>query len=147
MRYASLQTAILPLELLEAKYGTPERARKAFQDLIWPNGFICRKCAGKSASYIATRDVYKCRRCQKQHSLTAGTLLHGARYPLDVLAFIIYIAKTHQDHLPMHLAFRAAECLGVSKRQLRRWRIRLKGPLTTANHAFLRAFLSDLGAW
>jgi hypothetical protein len=45
--------------------------------------------------------------------------------------------------LPLELL----ECLGVSKRQLRRWRTRLNGPLTTENHAFLRAFLSDLGAW
>jgi transposase-like protein len=47
----------------------------------WPQGFFCRKCA-HTAYWKSSRDLYICRRCEHQHSLTAGTILHSSKKPL-----------------------------------------------------------------
>ncbi|MBW1824829.1 MAG: IS1595 family transposase [Deltaproteobacteria bacterium] len=44
----------------------------------WPQGFICRRCA-HTAYWKSSRDLYLCQRCEHQHSLTAGTMLHSIK--------------------------------------------------------------------
>lgn len=51
--------------------------------LRWPEGFICPDC-GHHAYWKSSRDLYLCRNCQKQISVTAGTIFHGAKKPLTV---------------------------------------------------------------
>jgi hypothetical protein len=51
--------------------------------LRWPGGFTCPDC-GHTAYWKSARDLYLCRRCQKQISVTAGTIFHGVKKPLTV---------------------------------------------------------------
>jgi len=48
----------------------------------WPNGFVCPKC-GCKRYWKTARGLYMCHRCESQHSLTAGTIMHGTRWPLS----------------------------------------------------------------
>ena len=55
----------------------------ALAELRWPNGFICAGCAGRLAYQLAARPrVFECAECGRQHSVTAGTVLHSTRTPL-----------------------------------------------------------------
>src|SRR6516162_7148532 len=55
----------------------------ALAELRWPNGFICVGCAGRLAYQLAARPrVFECADCGRQHSVTAGTVLHRTRTPL-----------------------------------------------------------------
>lgn len=51
--------------------------------LRWPEGFLCPDC-GHTLYWKSARDLYLCRKCQKQTSVTSGTILHGAKKPLTV---------------------------------------------------------------
>jgi transposase-like protein len=47
----------------------------------WPTGFSCCKC-NHEAYWISSKNVYICTRCEHQHSLTAGTIMHQTKKPL-----------------------------------------------------------------
>jgi len=51
--------------------------------LRWPEGFVCPNC-GHTGFWKSARDLYLCQHCQKQHSVTAGTIFHGTKKPLIV---------------------------------------------------------------
>ncbi len=51
--------------------------------LRWPEGFICPDC-GHRAHWKSSRALYLCRKCQKQISVTSGTIFHGAKKSLVV---------------------------------------------------------------
>lgn len=57
---------------------------EAFYRFRWPDGFRCRFCQHHEYYAIKSRrlPVYDCKKCRKQTSLTAGTMLHGSRTPL-----------------------------------------------------------------
>ncbi len=49
--------------------------------LHWPNGFRCPECNGSKA-WVMARGHFHCTQCQRQTSLTAGTIFEGTRKPL-----------------------------------------------------------------
>ena len=62
----------------------------------WPDGFVCRYCGSRKAPFtFANRPlVVRCRRCRKDTSLTAGTVMHGTRTPLCTWFWSAYLATT-----------------------------------------------------
>jgi transposase-like protein len=52
------------------------------QRLRWPDGFRCPICEG-SEGWQTKRRLWVCRSCQRQTSVTAGTLFAGTRTPLS----------------------------------------------------------------
>lgn len=51
--------------------------------LRWPDGFSCPHC-GHTEYWISVRGLYLCRQCERQQSVTAGTIFHGTRKPLTL---------------------------------------------------------------
>ena len=49
--------------------------------LKWPQGFFCLHC-GHDRYWQSATGLFICTRCEHQHSLTAGTIMHGTRKPL-----------------------------------------------------------------
>jgi transposase-like protein/predicted RNA-binding Zn-ribbon protein involved in translation (DUF1610 family) len=64
--------------------------------LRWPTGFVCPDC-GHTESWKSARDLYLCRRCQKQHSVTSGTIFHGTKKPLTVWFKALWWFSTHKS--------------------------------------------------
>jgi transposase-like protein len=64
-------------------YGTEEQCRKALFTWRWPKGFICPVCGAGKHSVIGTRVLYQCSACRSQVSLTAGTVFHSTKLPLQ----------------------------------------------------------------
>jgi hypothetical protein len=52
-----------------------------FVQLRWPQGFICPRC-GAGDAWHTDRGLYRCRRCELEMSVTAGTIMHRTRKPL-----------------------------------------------------------------
>jgi len=65
------------------RFSTEEACRQYLFDARWPDGFVCQKC-GHNTYWKSARDLYICYRCEHQHSLTAGTIMHGTRKPLTL---------------------------------------------------------------
>ena len=66
-----------------------------------PTGFVCPHCAHPHACRIRTRPrVRQCRRCRRQTSITAGTLLHGTHLPLACWAERGKLLEHHPARIP-----------------------------------------------
>ena len=61
----------------------------------WPDGYACPRCDYLEAYELSSRPVYKCKKCNYQVSVTAGTVLHGTRLPLRDWFSAAYLVATH----------------------------------------------------
>jgi len=84
------------LSLLEwqQQFGTEDACAEALIQVRWPSGFYCPVCAGQEYSYIATRQVYQCKQCHHQTSLTSGTIFHSTNLSLVKWFWAIYLCAS-----------------------------------------------------
>ena len=69
------QETMLFKEFME-RFNTEEACRDHFFTMRWPNGFVCPKCEHNEYSFIRFRNLYQCKKCGHQASITAGTIMH-----------------------------------------------------------------------
>lgn len=67
----------------------------------WPNGPICSECADSKMDLIRSRNVYECRDCRRQRSVTAGTIFHKSRIPLRKWFWAIFLMATSKKGVSM----------------------------------------------
>ena len=66
----------------QKKFGTEKACQKHLFRLRWPEGFRCPRCQHGEAYFQRSRNLYHCKACGYQASLTAGTVFHKTRTPL-----------------------------------------------------------------
>lgn len=69
------------LEEFNAWFASESACIDYIRRLRWPDGFRCPACGGEKA-WIMARGVVRCSACDRQTSVTAGTLFQGTRKPL-----------------------------------------------------------------
>ncbi|TKB94044.1 MAG: transposase [Nitrospira sp.] len=84
------------LAKFEQRFATERACRAYLAQLRWPTGFCCPQCT-TSGSWTTTRCLLMCRRCGYQASVTAGTIFHRTRLPLQALFQAIWLL-TDQKH-------------------------------------------------
>ena len=81
------------------RYGTEEQCAAALATMRWPDGFRCPRCSS-AAHYVVghgQRNLFQCRGCRHQTSLTADTMMDSTKLPLRtwfLAVFLISQAKT-----------------------------------------------------
>ena len=65
----------------EAWFPDDEACRDFLARVRWPDGFVCPRCNSGDA-WRTGRGLWMCRSCDRQTSVTAGTIFHRSRYPL-----------------------------------------------------------------
>lgn len=92
-----------PTTLLEFQRTFPDEAACAahLERLRWPDGFVCPRCQAAREPYrMRNRPaVLRCRACQADARLTAGTVMHRTKTPLLVWFWGAYLATTHTPGL------------------------------------------------
>ena len=73
-----------------------EACRRHLERLRGPDGFRCPACAAEKA-WRTKRGLWVCRSCERQSSVTAGTLLAGTRTPLSSWFAAVW-QLTNQKH-------------------------------------------------
>lgn len=68
---------------LEERFQSDEDCLAYLSKLRWPDGFICPRC-GCEDSWHTNRGTFMCRECQRQTSVTAGTVFHQSRKPIQL---------------------------------------------------------------
>ena len=63
------------------RFATEKACRDYVAALRWPDGFVCPQCE-QGEAWKMQRDLYWCRICGYQASVTAGTLFHDTHKPL-----------------------------------------------------------------
>lgn len=79
-----------------------ELFKKAFPDELvcfellgkikWESGFVCKKCGNTNSCSGNSSSSRRCTRCKKEESVTAHTLFHRCRIPLNKAFEIAYLA-------------------------------------------------------
>jgi transposase-like protein len=65
----------------EERFATEEACRQYLFDLRWPEGFCCPRC-GHGDAWATKMGLLRCRMCDGQISVTAGTIFQDTRKPL-----------------------------------------------------------------
>ena len=105
-----------PATLLEfQRMFSDESACAAYLEAVrWPCGFLCQACGiHDDAQRMVTRPrVLRCRHCRNEVSLTAGTVMHATRTPLQAWFWGAYLVSTQT---PGRSAFQFQRQLGIRR--------------------------------
>lgn len=108
----------LPTNLLEAirYFSNPERAFDFVKSLRWPDGQVtCPRpaCQGTEHSFLATRRIWKCKKCRRQFSVKVGTIFEDSPLGWDKWLPAIWLLANSKNSVSSHELGRA---LGVSQK-------------------------------
>ena len=103
-----------PTTLPEFQATFPDDAacRRYLVERRWPDGFRCPVC-GSGAAWERARLRFVCRRCRRETSITAGTILDHTRLSLDTWFWAAYLVAT----TPGLNALSLGRHLGLSSRE------------------------------
>lgn len=82
----------ISLRAFQKRFASEEDCAEHLFHLRWPEGFSCPRCRHRRAYRIQRRRwLYQCAACRHQVSLTAGTIFHKTRLPLQVWFWAIFL--------------------------------------------------------
>ena len=64
------------------------------ENLKWEKNFYCRKCANEKYFDGAQKFARRCTRCGYNESITAFTIFHSIKFPIEKAFYIAYLAVT-----------------------------------------------------
>lgn len=65
-------------------FSTDKSCVSFLHNLKYPKGYNCESCSSLE-HWINTRNVFICKNCRRESSITSGTLFHKSRLPLTVI--------------------------------------------------------------
>ena len=86
----------------------------------WENGFVCLKCG--STNYCKGKSEFsrRCTRCKKEESVTAHTIFHRCKIPINRAMEIAYlvcnVAAISSYEISRQLNMRHMTCYGFQKK-------------------------------
>ena len=92
--------AAYPISLIAFQRMFPDSAACAryLIGLRWPDGFCCPNCAHAKGWQLQCKPwTFECAACHRQTSVTAGTVLHGSKLPLQVWFWAAFLTATHSN--------------------------------------------------
>lgn len=107
------------MNLIDILQMSKEDSRAYLERLRWPDGAVCPHCAGKNICVLrgkSTRPgLYKCRPCQKQFTVTVGTIFEDSHVPLNKWLGAFYLLcsskkgySSNQLHRDLGVAYKTA---------------------------------------
>ena len=89
------QQETMTLNEFYERFPTEESCREYLYEKRWPNGFVCPKCGVLDEPFnITSRNLYQCKHCSRQTSVTAGTIMDKSRTPLKKWFLAIYLMSS-----------------------------------------------------
>jgi hypothetical protein len=85
-----MEYATLTLPEYIKRFSTEEACLQAIFDAKWPRGFVCPSCQHNDGYRLSGRRSIECASCDKQTSITVGTMFERTRVPLVNWFLIIY---------------------------------------------------------
>jgi Transposase zinc-ribbon domain len=106
--------------------------REYIRRLRWPDGFLCPECGVAADPWAMSRGRLRCRACEWETSLTAGTVFQDTRKPLRMWFLAMWFVTSQKNGVSA-LGLRRALGLGSYEtawtwlHKLRRAMVRLVG--------------------
>ena len=76
------------------RFATEAACQKYMFEVRFPDGFVCPKCGCREYYYLSTRHTCQCKKCRRQTSVTAGTVMHRTHLPLTIWFWAIFLCAT-----------------------------------------------------
>lgn len=91
------------LDLLSFQARFPDEAscRRYLETKRWPDGFACPRCGHREAYWHRTRQLFQCKACHYQASVTAGTVFHKTRIPLQKWFWMLFLLSRDKHGVSM----------------------------------------------
>jgi len=113
----------LGLGVYDERFQDPLAAADYLESLRWPNGPVCPHCGVVDEKHYRlksqTRNLWKCRACRKQFTVTVGSIFEGSHIPLNkwLLAFYLLCSSkkgmsAHQLHRMLGVTYKSAWFMG-----------------------------------
>jgi transposase-like protein len=100
------------------QFSTEEACREYLAKVRWANGFKCPKCSHGDAWKLG-RGTLKCKKCNRDISVTAGTVFQGRHLSLRLWFQALWLVVAHKNGVS---ALGLSESLGI-KRQMTGWEL------------------------
>ena len=68
------------------------------ESIRWPAGFVCPKC-GSTKAWRTDRGLWHCQGCQRQSSVTVGTVFEDSRKPLRLWFHVMWLMMAQKTGL------------------------------------------------
>src|SRR5208282_3633260 len=78
-------------------FRTDATCRDYVRRLRWPNGFVCAECGAAGEPWTMSRDRFRCRACEWETTLTAGTVLQDTRKPLRLWFLAMWFITSQKN--------------------------------------------------
>ena len=75
----------------QERFKTEEQCQAYLFRQRFPNGFVCPSCGAKEYYPVYRRNLCQCKKCRKQTSVTAGTVMHRTHLSLVLWFWAIYL--------------------------------------------------------
>ena len=89
------------------KFINEEECQKHLFKARWPNGYKCPRCTHDQFYFHQNRQLYRCKECGYQVSLTAGTIFHKTKTPLFTWFWIIFFMHLDDNNISIAALQRA----------------------------------------
>lgn len=103
-----LSAAARTLSLAKVMRMSEAAARETFKAIRWASTEgepVCSKCGCVEAYEIATRQIFKCKGCLAQYSVTSGTIFASRKLPIrDILAAIAIFVNGAKGYSALQLS-------------------------------------------
>ena len=87
---ARLSDEELSTEKFKELFPDDASCMRYLENIKWSNGFVCKKCGHDKYITHTSPFTRKCTSCKHVESVTAETLFHGIRIPMDKAFYIVY---------------------------------------------------------
>src|SRR5260370_15882736 len=118
------------LHLRSSIFRDETAARRALEDLRWPEGYRClslgcdsrevEKIGGKKQSHRA--GLLRCKSCRRQFTVTVGTVFQRSKVPLTKWIQVIHLEDTPSD---VDTSWRMAQATGLTFKTIEKMRARI----------------------
>ncbi|MDF2440073.1 MAG: hypothetical protein JWN98_1057 [Abditibacteriota bacterium] len=83
------------------------------KQIRWPDGVVCPCCKSKEVSFLATRQVWKCKVCRKQFSAKVGTIFEDSPIGFEKWLPALWLIASSKNGISSYELHRA---LGVTQK-------------------------------
>ena len=79
-------------------FSCEEDCKRYLERIRWPEGFVCPVC-GRTNAWHTDRGLWHCQGCQRQSSVTAGTVFEDSRKPLRLWFHVMWLMMSQKTGL------------------------------------------------
>ena len=98
----------------QKRFSSEESCAEFLAKQRWPNGWVCPRCNSTKAYWITARKLYECSKCHSQVSVTARTIFHKTRTPLQLWFWAAFLITTDKRGIS---SVGLGKQLGLSQKQ------------------------------